>query len=587
MILQELEAYYRRIAAEGDQDGTSDLVMPGFSRQNITFCVDLLPDGTLATIRDERDATGKKPVSRKVLVLGSSKPSGQGINPCFLWDNTSYVLGFKPNDEKPERTRQTFEAFRQRHLDLQAVIDCPEFDAICNFLRDWQPERALEFPVLNDLATGFGVFHIVGQEAYVHQIPKIQNWWLQQANVGADEPDSSASMQCLLTGENRAIAKVHEPKIQGVNGAQSAGALLVSFNFKAAESYGREQSFVAPVSKEATFRYAVALNRLLERAGGRRVQIGDATTVFWTDKRAPIEGSFMGMIDGGDVEDQERNKQLQATLSRLSRGMYAEELGPPETQFFVLGLSPNAARLSVRFWWRGTIEQIAKNLGAHFDDLAIVKPPAAPEHPAAWQLLRETAREAKDIPPTLSGSLMRSILSGSDYSPQLLQSLLRRIKADGAVSPIRAAATKACLNRTYRLFPNRSPLTARLEVSLNPDRPETAYQLGRLFAVLEKTQEDAFKGSVNATIKDRFFSAASATPAVVFPRLIRMNQHHVGKLEKDSYRIAADRRMQEVFARIDTFPSHLPMSEQGLFAIGYYHQRQDFFTKKGDTADET
>ena len=387
-------------------------------------------------------------------------------------------------------------------------------------------------------------------------------------------------MQCLISGKRAAIARIHEPKIQGVNGAQSAGALLVSFNFDAAESYGRTQSFVAPVSQESSFRYAVALNRLLDRNGGRRVQIGDATTVFWTAQSAPIENAFTGLLDPGSVEDENLKGTLLKTLSRISQGEFPPELGDPQTEFYVLGLSPNAARISIRFWWHGTIEQIVRNIGIHFQDLTIVKPPNAPTHPALWQILRETARESKDVPPNLSGAIMRSILEGIDYPAVLFQCLMRRIKADSDIPPIRAAAIKACLNRSFRLNPQFPVLSRSLEMSLNKDRPEIAYQLGRLFAILEKTQEDSSGGTLNATIKDRFFSAASATPAMVFPRLIRMNQHHVGKLASKSYQVNAEKRTQEVFERIDSFPNNLNMKEQGLFAIGYYHQRQDFFTKK-------
>jgi len=578
LILQHLESYYVRLSLESDSD--ESLVVPGFSRQNITFSVELNSDGSLATIRDARDASGKKPVPTKMRVLGGGKPSGSGMNPCFLWDNTSYMLGFKTDDENPERTRQVFEAFRDKHLELQQEIQDPEFDAVCTFLRTWEPRIAVEQTVLKELSNGFGVFHIVGQTHNVHESPTVAKWWSEQLENAEGTAEDEAALQCLVTGEFKPIARIHEPKIQGVNGAQSAGALLVSFNFKAAESYGREQSYVGPVAKDAAFRYAVALNRLLDRSNNRRIQIGDATTVYWTAKKAPIEETFLGLIDPGSIEDETLKSQLNATLNRISKGQNVTELGEAETEFYVLGLSPNAARLSVRFWWRGTIGEVLSRIGQHFDALSIVKPPNANAFPSLWQILRETARESKDIPPNLSGAVMRSILEGIDYPSLLFHSLIRRIKADSEISPVRAAAIKACLNRSHRLGTFHSPLNSRLEMSLNKDRPEPAYQLGRLFAALEKTQDDAFKGSLNASIKDRFFSAASATPAMVFPRLIRMNQHHIGKLESKSFQVNAEKRVQEIMANVDQFPKHLSMTEQGLFAIGYYHQRQDFFTKK-------
>lgn len=281
MILQFLDSYYQRLAASGD----NSLVMPGYSRQNITFCIVLKANGELVNITDERDATGKKPVAKKMQVLGGGKPPGQGINPCTLWDNMAYLLGFKVDDDKPERTRQTFDASRDYHLALKSEINDPEFEAVCQFMSAWDPERAKEFPVLKELSTGFGLFRIVSESHYVHESKRVSDWWSSKLVEQVELPDGKSAdvdreMQCLISGKRAAIARIHEPKIQGVNGAQSAGALLVSFNFDAAESYGRKQSFVAPVSQEASFRYAVALNKLLDRGGGRRLQIGDATTVF-------------------------------------------------------------------------------------------------------------------------------------------------------------------------------------------------------------------------------------------------------------------------------------------------------------------
>lgn len=582
MILQQLESYYVRLAEAGDDT----LVVPGFSLQNVTFRINLNPDGTLVNISDARSLTAKKPVAQKMQLLGSSKPSGQKINPCFLWDNTAYALGFKLGDEKPERTREAFNAFRERHLAVQNEIEDPEFDAVCSFLKTWDPARASEFPILEELSTGFGVFHVVGCVKDVHQNAKVLGWWKRQLAIKVEGDSDECRMQCLVTGELSKTARIHEPKIKGVNGAQPAGALLVSFNLGAAESYGREQSFVAPVSEEAAFRYAVALNKLLDGANKQRIQIGDATSVFWTAKPTPIEQALPGLVDLASVEDEELKARLSSILTKLSQGKRVEELGPLDTDFFVLGLSPNAARVSVRFWWRGTIGEIAEKLGKHFSDLQIAMPPGGSQFPSFWQILRETSREAKDIPPILSGGLLRSILVGTEYPAILFQSLMRRLKADREIPPIRAAAIKAYLNRSFRSGNRQTPLKSELQMALNPDRPEPSYQLGRLFAVLEKTQSDAFKGSLNATIKDRFFSAASATPATVFPRLIRLNQHHSSKLETKSYQVNAEKRMQEIMAKLESFPAHLSMAEQGLFAIGYYHQRQDFFTKKEDPSNE-
>ena len=258
MILQALSDYYQRMV----QDQNSQIAEFGFSRQNIAFCVVLNPDGTLHSIRDEREDDGKRQTAKSVVVLGNSKPSGSGINPCFLWDNAAYMLGYKPDDNKPERTQQSFEEFRRQHLNAEANIDDPEFSAVCRFLESWNPDEAANHETLTENPTGFGVFAIRAQTGYVHERPKIRDYWLRQFT---DNNQSEVTGQCLVTGQSSPLARLHEPKIKGVNGAQSAGALLVSFNADAFESYGKSQSFNAPVAERTAFQYATALNTLLQR----------------------------------------------------------------------------------------------------------------------------------------------------------------------------------------------------------------------------------------------------------------------------------------------------------------------------------
>jgi CRISPR-associated protein Csd1 len=263
-------------------------------------------------------------------------------------------------------------------------------------------------------------------------------------------------------------------------------------------------------------------------------------------------------------------------LKRIVKGEYPGEFGDPYTPFYVLGLSPNAARISVRFWLASTLGELIEKLHQHFADLRIAHREQDSEFPAVWQLLRETVRESKDLPPLLGGAVMRSVLTGSPYPNMLFTSIIRRFRADRELRYLRVAMIKAHLNRNTRF--GIDPLDKELPMSLDPDRTEPAYHLGRLFAELEKTQEDALP-RINDTIKDRYFGAASATPASVFPRLIRLSQHHLGKLEKGQ-RVYHERRIQEIAGKLDGFASHLSLRDQGLFAIGYYHQRQDMFTKK-------
>lgn len=576
MILQALCDYYQRLEA----DPEADVAPFGYSRQKISFCVILNDDGTLHEIIPETDENSARPQPNSLIVAGGAKPSGAGINPCFLWDNTGYMLGYKPEDDKPERTLQTFDAYRRKHLDLKDVIDDPEFHAVCQFLSQWNPATAAEHPTLTSTNTGFGVFRLRGQTHYVHERQAVRDWWNRQLLVSDAGAIPTVVGQCLLTGEIGPLARLHEPKIKGVSGAQSSGASLVSFNDSAYESFGRSQSYNAPVGEAAAFRYGTALNQLLRSESGRRIQIGDATTVFWTESPTPLEDVFGCIVDPSRVtaEDEAQKNRLRSLLHRIVMGedVTTLDIGTAETPFYVLGLSPNAARLSIRFWYVCTLHELVAALRQHFADLEIARSERDVEYPAVWQLLRETVRESKDIPPLLSGAIMRAILTNTAYPQMLFSAVIRRIRADRSIGAVRAAILKAFLNRNSRL--GISPLTQEISMALDPDRPEPAYQLGRLFAELEKTQQDALPG-INDTIKDRYFGAASATPGSVFPRIIRMSQHHLGKLEYGS-KIHRERQIQEICGRFDDFPAHLNLNQQGLFALGYYHQRQAIFTKK-------
>ncbi len=467
---------------------------------------------------------------------------------------------------------------------MKTAIDDPEYHAVCTFLAQWDPNTAAEHDTLTETSTGFGVFRIRGQTRYVHEREAVQGWWRQQLDR-LDAADSVTG-QCLLTGEASTLARLHEPKIKGVAGAQSAGASLVSFNESAYESYGRSQSYNAPVSEAAAFQYGTALNHLLRSESGRCIKIGDATTVFWTESPSPAEELFGFIADPGKVaaEDDAQKDALRTLLKRIASGENVSDLGigDDDTPFYVLGLSPNAARLSVRFWYVSTLKELVSAIRQHFTDLDIVRSDRDPEFPAVWQLLRETARESKDIPPLLSGAVMRAVLTGSAYPQMLFAAVIRRIRADREIRTVRASILKAFLNRNSRL--NITPLSKEISMALDPDRPEPAYQLGRLFAELEKTQEDALPG-INDTIKDRYFSAASATPGSVFPIILRTAQHHLKKLSVGT-KIFHERAIQEICGRFDNFPSHLNLNGQGLFALGYYHQRQALFTKK-TTPEET
>lgn len=587
MILQALNELYDRLA----DDPAYEIAPPGFSPQKISFRIVLKPDGSLFTIEDARTPDEKGKLQNTVmLVPGDAKPPGAGINPGLLWDNQTYLLARQPEDKPDGFGLKRFEALRQRHLDLEHAIHDRAFSPVCRFLEQWSPERIAEFPILNDVGTGFGIFVLQGDKRPVHESKRIQEWW--RANLDDDSKEKVVLGQCLLTSEIVPIARLH-PKIKGVTGSQSAGASIVSFNATAYDSYAKDnqQGLNSPIGKQAAFQYGTALNSLLTgpRSKKHRIRIGDTTTVFWTEKPTVIEDLFADLFSGGsqaveETQDVTRRAQLQQLLEAVRSGGHYEEHGESQTSFHILGLAPNAARVSIRFFHRSTIAELVAMLHDHHDCMKLVRQFTEasgsrypdPEFPAVWQILRETARVADEIPPLLGGALTRSIVEGTPYPEGLFSAIIRRIHADRTINYLRAATLKAVLVRNHQLT---------IPTMLDTANTDPAYLLGRLFSALEKTQEDAL-GNVNAGIRDRFYSAASATPASVFPRLLRTYQHWLSKLNGGA-KVNRERLVQEILSSVDStgFPNQFPLKKQGIFAIGYYHQRKEFFTKK-DTPND-
>ena len=589
MILQKLNAYYERLEA----DPKEDIASFGFSLQKISFCVLLEPDGTLHSFDPVVSEVIKgRSIPQKLIVPGQAKPPGAGINPCLLWDNATHILGQVPEEHDEQWARKRFEAFRDRHLEIEKDIDDPSFSAVCRFLEKWGPENLTDYPDLAEMTASFGVFRLRAQKGYVHDRPAVRSWWSKQIETS----DQQQTGVCLVTGQSAPIARLHEPKIKGVADAQTGGASIISFNLTAFDSYGKTQSYNAPVSERATFHYATALNHLLADRR-RRVQIGDATTVFWTERPTPIEEILASLFSGPsvaqeDTEDTETLDSIRAFLDCLRQGKpddLADQLGDPDTPFYILGLSPNASRISIRYWLVSTISELCINLSRHVHDLDIVAYDDRP--PTVQQLIRETAGPKKGfpdpskIPKNLTGELLGAILTGRPYPHAFYMAILRRIRSEGFANrqkrkdwkramSIRAAAVKACLIRNFK---------KEIIVSLQTERPEAAYQLGRWFAALEKTQKDALGDNLNSTIKDKFYAAASATPATVFPRLIQLSQHHMSKIDNTGQRIVREKLIQEIASQIENFPRHLKIEDQGLFHLGYYHQTQAFYTKKNDS----
>jgi len=564
LILQALDSYYERLK---DAERI-DIPLWGFSRQKIHFALLIDFTGNLIQVLDLRDIQGSKRIPRQLIVPEVVKRTSGPPKPNFLWDNSGYVLG-ADNKENPGRCRQAFEKFREFHHEIGIKPGDEGMAAVLRFLDSWQPEDAPELPHWDDIAGMNLVFRLDRDLQFIHERPAIQDAWLDHHRKNT----TGVVATCLVSGAKKPIARLH-PDIKGVRGAQVKGAAIVSFNLSAFKSYGKDQNFNAPVSEDITFNYTTALNHLLRFESRQRVQIGDATTVFWTERESPVEG-FMRMIlspqdDSGDL------KEVRDFLEAVRDGKkLPENIDDADMKFYILGLSPNASRLSVRFWHVSTVGDIVSKIDQHFKDLSIIKSyNNDPEFPAMWQLLRETAvqRKSENISPLLAGAVMRSILTGSEYPQSLLTAIVTRIRADQTLNYLRAAIIKACITRRNRI----NNKIMEVGMALNSETTDIGYRLGRLFALLEKAQSDAIPGA-NTTIKDRFFGSASATPRTVFPQLMRLAQHHI---QKSEFGRVTDRSIEKVMDGIGEFPAHLNLEEQGMFALGYYHQRTTIFKKK-------
>lgn len=571
MILHALKEYYDRKVADPD----SDIAPLGWEWKEIPFVLVLDVNGKPVSLNSTVEGSGKtKRVKRFLVPQGVKKTSGVASN--LLWENPEYAFGVVIKG-KPERVAEQHQAFTQRVTGLGEIAD-QGLGAVKNFLAT--PDKAFLLQLFGEpwsqlLETGGNLtFQLAGDVGLVIDRSPVKR--AIQAKLATDAGGTHSF--CLVTGESDAVERLHAA-IKGVWGAQTSGANIVSFNSDAFASFGKEQGANAPVGKSAAFAYTTALNHLLGKDSKQRLQVGDASTVFWSEKTTTFEQLVGDFFSEPPKDDPDRNTRAVESLFKAPQSG-AMPTGDESGRFYVLGLAPNASRISIRFWIVNTVAGMAEKIRQHFKDVRITHGPKDRDCLPLWRLLVSTAQQGKseNVPPNLAGDTMRSILEGLPYPATLLQAAVRRNRAEQEVTYPRAAIIKACLNRESR-FRNPTQLE-ELTVSLDPTNTSIGYRLGRLFATLEKIQEDANPG-INATIRDRFYGAASGTPVTVFGNLIRLSQHHLGKMS-DGLRITRERLLQEIMSGIIDFPAHLPLADQGRFAIGYYHQRQDFFTKKSD-----
>lgn len=562
---------------------------PGYSTEKIGFVISLNDDGTVASVTDLRE--GEKKRRPRMMQVPQPIKRTVAIAPNLLWDKTPYALGVTAGESR--RTAEEHAKFKERHADLLSHCDDAGLQALRLFLENWTPEQFIPPLWPNDMKDQNVVFALESerrQGRYLHDRPAARALVAERT----EDTGREGTAVCLVTGEPGDVARLH-PAIKNVWGGQSAGGSIVSFNLDSFTSYGHTQGDNAPVSELAAFKYTTALNTLL--AGKtNRLQIGDASTVFWADASDAETAEVAESVFGSwfqEIDEATQAGKVGAILGRIRNGVVWDNavkgIAPDlenGVHFHVLGLAPNAARISIRFWFEDDLGVLAERYQRFVADMAI-DPPPRDGYPPLWRYLNETAVLGKreNVQPNLAGEWMRAILAGTRYPLTLLHAVLTRIRADGDVNALRAGILRAVLVRNF----NRQK---EAPVSLDPDNRNKGYLLGRLFAAYEQAQSAALGRNVNATIKDKFYGSASATPRKVFALLEKSSANHLAKVGKQrpGQRVNLEKAIGGILEMMDPgddpFPASLPAEDQALFGLGYYHQRSEFFRKPAITSSE-
>lgn len=601
MILSSLCSYYDR----KNKNEPNSIPPVGYEEKGISFVVVLDADGSVVTIEDWRIGEGRRKLGKPMFVPQGCDRTGKNAwkTAFFLWDHPRYVFGL-PKDKKDKETApKRIKAFKDR---IRKCFPDPSIDTGINaVLRFYEISQNLEtikrhvlWPEIENTNSNvsFRLRNTIGLVCQSHPVVEaVIKEFAAKEEIGCG--------QCLITGNNEAIAKLHPAT--PVPGSK-ATAKLHSFNLDPFKSYGGEKGANAPISNTATFKYTTALNHLLSSRNKptkrQCIHVGDAWTVFWADKPTGLETGIVNIFNEPTKDDPDRNVlAIERLYQSIKKGLLESDEG--KARFFVLGLAPNAARIAVRFWHHSTVGETAARIKQHFDDLAITHADSEKRFLSLAAILSATANETKfdnnktglvyykgkyyDVKPNLGGELMRAVLAGLPYPQSLLSAAVRRIRADHEITYPRTALIKACINRRTRYF--QPAVKEELKMSLDKDNDTTAYALGRLFFILEEAQWVAHSSKnnpgANATIRDRFYGAASSTPATVFPTLLRLYPHHISKASKADRKWLAlklEKLVDEIINKLPSnnpFPTYLTIQDQGRFHVGYYHQRQDFFNK--------
>lgn len=569
MILQALTHFHARMV----ETSVAAVALEGFEWKRIPFVIVLDPEGTVVALQDTR--TGETRGNQGSLFLvpkGAKKTSGVSAN--LFWDNPSYVLGHPKEGLAKHAHKSAVQAKERQQCFIGLIRELfpdPIRDAgvraVLLFLEkaDYRQITACDYwPEIKGKGCNL-TFRLEGDDCLVCQRPSV----IRSLSAGSEElPDAPDRQTCLVSGARVTPIRLHTA-VQGVWGILPSGAPLVSFAQHAFCSYGKTQGHNAPISKQAEFAYTAALNMLLA-APKHRLQIGDASAVFWSEGNSVLEEHFAELFKAPSQEKLDRMRAVLETPLRETESGSPDQ-GSDLKRFFLLALAPNVARLVIRMWYSGTVAETVKHVVQHFDDCRIVHRHRQ-EYPSLFQTLTAIAYlgRSEHIESSLACDLMRSILDGSNYPHALLISLLRRCCAERDVTHPRAALIKAILVRQARGCETEQKIGA----GLDQGNREPGYLLGRLLALIERTQQTAVPG-IQRTIRDSYYGTASRTPELVFPRLVKLRGHYSEKIGKTVEAVLLEEQAGEICRALSGYPSSLPPQGQALFALGYYHQRQD------------
>ncbi|MCD7741300.1 MAG: type I-C CRISPR-associated protein Cas8c/Csd1 [Ruminococcus sp.] len=596
MLINALCNYYDMLA----QDSENDKIVPEYlSQKDVSYMIMISEDGKITDILGfpDKDERTKKNGKATICLPRRSEKSAVDLN--IVEHRGKYIFGLDFKDgrlttkfDKANDSRKNG-VFREGNLEFFKDLDSPIDKAFYKFLENWKPENETENPILiklgKDICKDLFCFALDGHpEIMLHEdaqvIEKYKQFYMrdmQEKLVG----QGNVSMDAI-TGEIKPIADLHD-KIKGLLGGQPSGCLLVAADKPAFESYNKAKSLSANVSVDSMKKYTSALNMLLSDSH-HKIVVGDTTIVFFAiSQKDENESEIVKFFFSSKLDSDEIESELEGILNAVRKGKVPDYSAldiDVNDSFYVVGLTPNASRISQRFIYRNKFGAILDNVILHQKDMAVKYNGKDISVGMITHELISPKSTKEKVSSSIVSELFKAILNGTNYPTTLLETVIRRVKADSddpennryfiKLNDTRAGIIKACLNRRARL----SNKEEEIKMGLDETNTNQAYVCGRLFAVLEKIQQEASDNKLNKTIKDSYFATAMSKPSTVFPKLFSLAQNHLAKLE---YSVHFNKMLGEIVGLLDDeFPSTLSLEDQGRFVIGYYHQNGELYKKK-------